>query len=157
MGYVKFDPFRTFEHFARKMQQAAEDVEKGIGMEFGNGFNPRIDITEDEKGVYLGVELPGVKKEDVKITVNDENVLNIKGVKSRPFVESKDAAEGEVQQSERTYVKAERRFGEFNRSFLLPENINKESIQAKYENGILNISLAKIEPAKPKEIEIAVG
>ncbi len=155
MAYINFDPFRTVEQFARKMQQMANDVEKGVGVEFGEGFNPRVDITEDVKNVYLSFELPGVKKEDVKITINDENILSLKGNKQRA-IQNTDDKDGEVQAAERTYVKVERRFGEFNRSFAMPENINKESIQAKFDNGILNLILAKIEPVKPKEVEISV-
>jgi HSP20 family protein len=157
MGYVKFDPFRSVEFMARKMQQVADEIEKGVSVEFGTGFSPRIDITEDEKNVYLHAELPGVKKEDVKITINEENVLNIKGDKKRVFEVAVESKEAEANKAERTFIKAERNFGEFTRSFMLPQNLNKDSIQAKFDNGILNITLAKIEPAKPKDIEISVG
>ena len=155
MAYINFDPFRTVEQFAKKMQNIANEVEKGVNIDFGDGFNPRVDITEDTKNVYLTFELPGVKKEDVKITINDENTLSLKGNKVRPNVN--DNKDGEVQQVERTYIKIERKYGEFTRNFLMPENINKESIQAKFENGVLFVTLAKIEPVKPKEVEITVS
>jgi HSP20 family protein len=91
------------------------------------------------------VELPGVKKEDVKLTINDENVLVIKGEKKKD--ESKD----------KVYVRSERSYGAFERSFRLSDNINKDSINAKYDNGILNISFQKKEPQKPKEVNINIS
>lgn len=156
MGYYRFDPFRGMEHFVKRIQQISDEFEKGFTVEYGS-FAPKVDISEDEKHLYIQAELPGVRKEDVKVTVNNDNVFFIKGEKKRPFVEQKDAKDGEVQQEERTYIKAERSYGEFTRSFVLPENINKDSIQAKFENGVLFVTLAKIEPAKPKEVEISIS
>jgi HSP20 family protein len=156
MTYINFDPFKTVEQFARRMQEFANEFEKNINYDFNENFRPRVDISEDEKNVYLVFEISGVKKEDVKITISEDKVLTVKGSKERPFV-NKEQKDGEVQSSEHTYIKAERRFGEFSRSFSLPDNINTEAINAKYENGLLYITLAKIEPAKPKEIEISVS
>ncbi len=153
MSYIKFDPFRGFEQIARKMNQVINEVEKGVSVEYGS-FSPRLDIAEDEKNLYLYVELPGIKKEDVKITINDDRVLFLKGEKKRDYQEAK---EGEVNTESRTYIRAERAYGEFNRSFVLPENINAENVNANFNNGVLTITLNKIEPAKPKEIEIQIG
>lgn len=149
MGYINFDPFRTVEQFAKKIQHIANDVEKGYDIEFGNGFSPRVDIVEDSKKVMLTFELPGIKKDDVKITINEENVITVKGKKV------KEVSDGEA--GNKNYFRYERKFGEFSRGFALPENINKEKIIAKFENGILSIELDKIEPEKPKEIEISVS
>ncbi len=156
MAYYRFDPYRGMEHLFKRIQQFSEEMEKGLTVEYGN-FTPKIDISEDEKHLYLHAELPGVAKEDVKVSINEDNYIFIKGTKKRPFDLNADAKDGEVQKEERTYIKAERSYGEFSRSFVLPDNINKESISAQYDNGILNITLAKIEPAKPKEIEISIA
>ncbi|HRP01997.1 MAG TPA: Hsp20/alpha crystallin family protein [Candidatus Kapabacteria bacterium] len=155
MAYVNFDPFKVVEQFARKMQSVANEVEKGVNVDFGSSFNPRIDINEDDKSVRLYCELAGVKKEDVKITINDENTISIKGIKKRNDTNSNDIED--TQEQSRVYTKMERKFGEFSRSFLMPDNINKGSIEAKFDNGILQITLNKIEAVQAKEVEISVS
>lgn len=155
MAYYRFDPFRGMEQVIKKFQQMSDEIEKGITVEYGN-FTPKIDISEDEKSLYLVAELPGINKEDVKVSVNEDNYIFIKGIKKRPFDTQAEAKDGEVQKEERTYIKAERSYGEFSRSFILPDNINKDSISAQFDNGLLKISLDKIEPAKPKEVEISI-
>lgn len=146
MAIVRFDPFRRFGGMTRRFDDIFGDLEKGVNIEYG-GFAPRVDISEDEKNVHLCVELPGIRKEDVKVTVNDENVLTIKGEKKRE--ETVEDKEGD-----RSYVRVERSFGEFTRSFVLPDTVKSDSVAAKYENGVLNLTLEKVEPKKPKEVEI---
>lgn len=156
MSYYRFDPFRGMEHVIKKFQQMSDEIEKGITVEYGS-FSPKIDISEDEKSLFIVAELPGISKEDVKVSINEENYIFIKGIKKRPFDTQSEAKDGEVQKEERTYIKAERSYGEFSRSFILPVNINKESITAQFDNGLLKITLTKIEPAKPKEVEISIA
>jgi HSP20 family protein len=146
MAIVRFDPFRGLSGITRRFGDFFDDFEKGINIEYG-GFSPKVDISEDEKNIFINVELPGIRKEDVKVTVNDDNVLTIKGTKKRE--ETVEDKEGD-----RSFVRVERAFGEFTRSFVLPDNVKSDSIDAKYENGVLNLSLEKVEPKKPKEIEI---
>jgi HSP20 family protein len=146
MAIVRFDPFRSFTGLTRRFSDLFEDFEKGVNIEYG-GFAPKVDISEDEKNIFINVELPGIRKEDVKVTVNDDNVLTIKGTKKRE--ETVEDKEGD-----RTFVRVERSFGEFSRSFILPDNVKSDKIDAKYENGVLNLTLEKVEPKKPKEIEI---
>ena len=146
MAIVKFDPFRGLTGLTRRFGDLFEDFENGINIEYG-GFAPKVDISEDEKNVYLNVELPGIRKEDVKVTVNDDNVLTIKGTKKKE--ETVEDKEGD-----RSYIRVERSYGEFARSFVLPDTVKTDKIDAKYENGVLNLTLEKVEPKKPKEIEI---
>lgn len=145
MTLLRFDPARSFETIARKMSDFTSEVEKGISFEFGS-FSPRIDISENDKTLNVIAEIPGVNKEDVQLTVNDENILIIKGTKK---AYEKD--------SEKKFVKVERGFGDFSRSFMLPDNINKDSISAKFENGVLTVKLDKKEPEAPKEIKIEIS
>lgn len=156
MAYYRFDPFRGMEHVINKFQHISDEIEKGITIEYGS-FLPKVDISEDEKSVYLIAELPGIAKEDVKVSINEDNYIVVKGTKKRPFTTQNEAKDGEVQSEERTYIKAERSFGEFSRSFVLPDNVMKDSISAKFDNGLLTITLTKIEPAKPKEVEISIA
>lgn len=155
MTYLRLDPFRGFEKLTRRMANIADEFEKGFSIEYGP-FAPRIDISEDENNLYFIAELPGVKKDDVKVTISDDNIIYFKGSKKRPF-ENDEVVDGEVQKPERTYIRAERSYGEFTRSFSLPDNINKESISAKYDDGVLTVTLAKVEPVKPKQIEVSIN
>lgn len=144
MSLLRFDPIRSFEQMSKKMSNVASEFEKGFSFEFG-GFSPRIDITEDEKGTYFYVEIPGMKKEDIKVSVNEENIITIKGDKK--VYDNKE---------ELSFVRVERNFGEFTRSFMLPENVERDSIKAKFEDGVLSITLSKKEPEQPKEVEINI-
>ncbi len=143
MTFVRVNPWKSFEKATNKMNQIASDFEKGFAIETG-GFNPRVDLIEDEQKYYIIVELPGVSKEDVKISVNEERILTIKGEKKSLSNENS------------SYLRTERLFGSFARNFALPENLDSEKISAKYNNGILEISLPKVEPPMPKEIEINI-
>ncbi len=141
---LKIDPFRSFGNTTRKMSQLMEELEKGINFEMG-AFKPRVDISEDSANVYFIAELPGMNKEDVKITINEENMLTIKGEKKSSI--------GDGNSTHRS----ERIFGSFERAFVLPENIATGNVQAKFENGLLELTIAKVEPPKPNEIEVAIA
>ncbi len=144
MTLVRLNPWKAFERAATKLNDIASQAEKGFTLETG-GFSPRVDIIEDEKFYFLNLELPGINKEDVKISVNEENLLVIKGEKR---VQQKDGL---------SYLRTERVFGQFSRAFALPDNLNSDAIAAKFENGILEITLPKVEPPAPKEIEINIA
>lgn len=148
MAIFRFDPVRSFEGLTKRMNEFVSDIDKGINIEFGS-YAPRVDIIEDEKNIYIQAELAGVPKEEVKVSVNDDNVLSIKGNKKRSFNENEKL-------EDKTYIRSERNFGEFSRAFLLPDNVKKDSIQAKFENGVLFLNLEKIEPEKPKEIHVDI-
>jgi HSP20 family protein len=150
MSIVRIDPFRGFDSLARKMNSFVSEFDKGINVEYGN-FLPKIDISEDENAIYIQAELAGMKKEDVKVSVNDDNLISIKGKKAKEFKEEKEGEDNKL-----VYLRMERSFGEFTRSFQLPDNVDKDSISAKYEDGILNISLKKKEPEKPKEVLVNI-
>lgn len=148
MAVVRFDPFRGFESVAKKMTSLMDEMDKGVRFEYG-GFSPRVDIIDSDENLLVQVEMPGVKKEDVKITINEDNVLLIKGEKIREEnLEDNDKG---------CFLRVERNFGSFSRSFMLPDNIKDDSITAKFENGILEINLEKVEPAKPKEVKVDIS
>ena len=103
---------------------------------------PSVDILEAGDRVEIRAELPGVSSEEVTISVMDDT-LTLKGKKKQ--VEGAD---------EDTYHRAERSYGRFNRAFKLPANLQAESVEAKFKDGVLTISLPKAEKAKPTEVEI---
>jgi HSP20 family protein len=114
-------------------------------VEFPVNRFPRVDVVDDEKSIKLIAELPGVKKEDVKILLED-GYLTVSGDKKNDF-EGKE---------EINIIRNERLFGKFERKFELPEDINPDEIKAKFENGLLKISIDKLIPEKPKERIIEV-
>jgi len=148
MPMIRFNPGWEFQNMAKEMNRFMQENfshENRPRFEIGD-FKPRIDVLEDEKALYFEAEIAGVKKDDVKVSVNDENILTIKGEKK---FEKKDQAT--------SCCRNERSFGEFMRSFQLPGNVDPEKISAKYENGILTLTVPKIEPVKPVEKEIAIS
>src|SRR5947208_16420655 len=106
---------------------------------------PPVDIFEDAEGLRIIAEVPGVKPEDVKISLED-NVLTVKGAKQQVAEEKTER----VHRYERTY-------GAFERSFTLPASVEPNDIKANYDHGVLTITLPKSERAKPRQIDVEVG
>lgn len=107
-----------------------------------NNFVPGIDISETEDEFLISAELPGMKKEDISVNL-DNRYLTISG--ERKF---------EKEENGKKFHRVETSYGAFNRSFQLPDNVEEESIAASYENGLLNISLKKAEDKVKKKIKI---
>ncbi|MCX8054453.1 MAG: Hsp20/alpha crystallin family protein [Ignavibacteria bacterium] len=145
MTTLRFDPFRGFEQMLRKINEVAGEIERGVTVETG-GYNPRIDIFEDNSSVYIVAEIAGIPKEKVNVKLTEDRILMISGTKER--------CEGE---KDKTYLRSERNFGEFSRSFVLPENLDLSAVKANYRDGVLEITIAKKQPEPPKEIEIAIS
>ena len=114
--------------------------EKGISRLF-----PPADVIENKDSFIVRAELPGLKKEDIKVTLQN-NVFIINGEKKK-----------EQEEKNHTYHKVERSYGTFHRSFELPVSVNSDGIKAEFKDGILTVELPKIEEAKPKEISISVN
>ncbi len=127
---------RMFETFFR-----GEQEESSL---FSPTWKPAVDIVEHENEYIAKVELPGVDKNNVKITMQD-NVLTIRGEKNQ---EKKD--------KESNFHRVERFYGSFQRSFTLPTSVRNDAIEADYKDGILTIHMPKAEEAKPKQIEVKV-
>jgi len=116
-----------------------------VNVEFKNVIlTPRVDAVETDTQYTLLVELAGVTKEDVQVTVEDQ-VLTIKGEKKRPELHDN------VQ-----FVSKGRRFGKFERSFKLAENVDATNISAEFANGILTLTLPKIEVKKPEPTTVEI-
>jgi HSP20 family protein len=145
MSMLTFEPFRGFDTVTRRMFDRISEMDRDIKPEVSN-FSPRVDISNTESSTILHVEIPGVNKEDVKISINEERILSIRGEKKQSET-----------QEDHKFIRIERRFGSFNRSFTLPEFIDINAIQAEFNNGILTITLPKVEPEKPKSIEVPIA
>ena len=109
-----------------------------------SNYTPKVRISEDKNCFYIIMEIPGISKEDVKLSV-ENNILLVNGVKK----ENKKTEENNI-------IVNEIYFGEFSRNFNLSKDINIEAVDAEFNDGVLNITLPKIEEAKPvvKEINI---
>lgn len=145
MSIIKVDPFRGIDTMVRRFNEAFEEsMNGGLKFEIGD-FSPRVDVCEDEKALTFHVELPGIPKDQVKVTVSNENILTISGEKKR-----EEKSEG------KNFMRVERSYGSFTRSFNLPDNLWTDKVDARFENGVLNVSIPKKEPSKPKHHEVSI-
>ena len=108
-------------------------------------WSPAVDIYETEQELVVKADLPDVKPEDLDIRV-ENNILTIRG--ERKF---------EKKVNENNYLRIERSYGSFSRSFSLANTVNTEAIKADYKDGVLTLSIPKREEAKPKQIKVQVG
>jgi len=108
-------------------------------------WSPSVDITEDEKEYLVKVDLPEVKKEDVKVSV-ENGVLAISGERKL-----------EKEEKGKKYHRIERSYGSFMRSFALPESTDGSKVTAEYKDGLLRVHLPKSEQAKPRAVEVKVA
>lgn len=109
---------------------------------FGSAWVPAVDVFEDKDSVKIIAELPGVSRDDVKLSI-ENNVLTIRGEKKQEAEENTER----VHRYERTY-------GSFERAFALPNSIDTDKIEADHADGILTISIPKAEKARPREIPV---
>ena len=134
-------PLEELHRMRQQLDQLFEDAATPH-QRLSAGVFPLINLTEDKDNYYVRAELPGVKGEELDIQVTGNN-LGISG-------ERKIAAEEEGAK----YHRREREAGRFSRMIGLPGDINSEKVNAKIENGILTVVLAKAEAAKPKQISV---
>ena len=109
-----------------------------------NNFMPGLDVSETDDQFQVNVELPGMKKEDIDVSL-ENNRLTVSGERSFEKEHDKNGTK---------YHRVESRYGAFERSVQLPDNVDAESIEAAYEDGILKISIDKSEDKVRKQIEI---
>ncbi len=114
-------------------------------MVYADGVMPPVDIEEDDREYLLKAELPGMKKEDVKLKV-EGGTLSISGERKE-----------EKEEKDKKHHRVERSYGAFMRSFALPEVVLSEKVSAEFKDGILTVHVPKDEKAKPKAIEVKVS
>lgn len=138
MTLIKFEPVRELETLHDRIQRYFDDF-PNFGFNLNDNFYPIIDISEDKENINVIAEIPGVKKDEIKITLQD-NILTIEGEKKK-----------ESGEKEKNYFRSERIYGSFKRCFTLPDLVDSEKVEAKFEDGMLNIQLKKIEQRKRNE------
>ncbi len=145
MLITRFDPFAEIRELEKRLMNAVNVPAEG-DKEVVNAFVPTVNTREDENAYIVEVDLPGVKKEDIKVNIDPEKrTLTISG--ERKFKE-------EVKKED--YYKIESSYGKFMRTFSLPENVDVDHIDAKTEEGVLEITLPKIKKEETEVKEIPV-
>jgi HSP20 family protein len=148
MTLVRWDPFRELEEVSERLNRVfTRPAMRTNGKEQLTvaDWMPTVDISETDGEYLIKAELPEVKKEDVKVTV-ENGVLTIQGERLQ-----------EKEESGKKFHRVERSYGSFVRSFTLPESVDEGAVKADYKDGVLNLHLPKSEKVKPKAIEVKVG
>ena len=148
MAIVRWEPFRdlltTQDRFNRLFNETFSNF-------FGNeqlaqqAWAPAVDIYETDHDLVIKAEVPGVDPKDVEIRIED-GTLYLKGERK-----------SEHEEKGKNVHRIERSYGAFVRTFTLPQSVNTENVKADYKDGVLTLTMAKREEAKPKTIKISVG
>jgi HSP20 family protein len=148
---MRWDPFQDLRSAQDEMAQMNPTLAHALGLHTQQGnarstaWAPALDISERKDAYLVTVELPGLKPEDLDITMED-GLLTIQG--ERQFTQ---------ESSEQRFHRVERRYGAFRRSITLPAHVMAEGIQASFEDGVLQILVPKAEEATPKRIQVRPG
>jgi HSP20 family protein len=142
---TQFQPFRRVftlqdqinRHFDGAFERSSDETNLTL-------WTPAVDIVETEHNLVVKADLPDIKPQELDIRV-ENNILTIRG--ERKF---------EKKENESDYLRVERCYGAFSRSFSLANTVNAEAIQADYKNGVLTLNIPKREEAKPKQIKVRV-
>lgn len=136
-------PLASLLNFSRDLDRLFEG---SVGLRsVEDAFNPALELREDADTVTVSVELPGVDRKDVNVSIHD-GVLTVSGERKQ---------EKEVQEGE--YVRTERRYGRFERQVGLTQPVVADKVKAAYKDGVLTITLPKAAEAKPKSIDISAN
>jgi len=150
MAIVKWRPIREWNPFA-EMLDLENRLNRFLGFTLGKqtgtgvvSWSPSVDVYREGDNFVLKSELPGLTKDDIDISIQD-NIVTLKGTKKE-----------EKEVKEENYYHSERTFGTFERSFELPSNIDRSKVNATFKYGILNVTLPVSEESKPKQIKINI-
>ena len=147
---TRWDPFRELDDLQNRLSTifgrapVKKEGDKREALTVAE-WAPLVDIVEDDKNYVIKAELPGIKKEEIKVGVQDD-VLTISG--ERKY---------EKEEKDKKFHRIERAYGSFVRSFTIPEDSDGEKVSAEFKDGILIVHLPKTEKVKPKQVEVKVG
>lgn len=141
MYQFELRPFRKNWNPALEWEKEVEKMFDGFKTQ--HAFTPACEIIDEEKSYFISLDIPGLKKEDLDIEVKD-NHLYISGERKNPERSEKE-----------NLIRSERRYGKFSRVFTVPQNVNADSIMARFEDGVLEITLPKEEKTQAKKITIS--
>jgi HSP20 family protein len=148
MNLTRWEPYRELATLQDRLNRAfgsafgRSDRDDEVGLA---SWAPPVDIAEEKDRIVITAELPGFREDQIEIQ-SENGMLTLRG--ERKFEKESDA---------RSYHRVERSYGQFVRSFALPNNVDREKIKADFSNGLLRIELPKREDAKPRTIRITAG
>ena len=142
---VRYDPVGRIFSLREDFDDIVKDFFAGFSnVGTGRGVCPLLDVRENKEKYTISVEIPGVEKKNLKISVKKDKLI-IQGEKKE-----------EKKRQEESYLRVERSYGNFMRSVSLPMEVDQSKITAKYDNGVLKIILPKIRKGKSKEVEVKI-
>ena len=145
---TRWDPLRDLATMQNRINRFVRESYSPEGPEEAlttTSFAPPVDIYEDEHTIAVKMEVPGMDEKDIDVRVED-NTLTVHGERKI-----------EKEEKEENFRRVERQYGSFTRSFTLPSSVDLGQVSARYDQGVLKISLAKKAEAKPKLIKVNVG
>ena len=143
MALIRWQPRESFA-IQREIDNLVSKFWGDVDTYHGTGWHPRVDVAESDHEFTVTAELPGLNREDIVVTLED-NVLTIEGERKH-----------EDEQKDKQFYRRERFYGTFKRAFKLGTEVQADTIAANYKDGILTLTLPKSEAAKPRQIEVAV-
>jgi HSP20 family protein len=143
MNLMRFDPYRELASLEERLHRAFGQTERRD--ESLAAWAPPVDIAEEKDRILITAELPGFRQDQISVQM-ENGMLTLSG--ERRF---------EKESAEKAYHRIERSYGQFVRSFSLPNNVDREKIQARFTDGLLQLELPKREDAKPRKIQISGG
>ncbi|MHB1001676.1 MAG: Hsp20/alpha crystallin family protein [Armatimonadota bacterium] len=146
MSIARWDPFRDLESLQEDVNKLFQErfVKPRRETASARVWAPVVDVIEDNEQIIVKAELPGMRKEDIDIELAGDTLV-IKGERKLENDEKKD-----------NYVRVERAYGQFQRSFTIGVPVKSDQVKANYKDGILEIIIPKSEEVKPKKVEVAV-
>src|SRR5579864_158375 len=151
---TQWNPFREMTSLQERVNRLFDETMPGFFGSRGSAdrsgqttrwFAPAADVQEDENHLYLDFELPGINEKDVKVTL-ENNVLTVEGERKQ-----------EKKSDKGNWLHQECFYGTFSRSFTLPGTVNADSVEATFNNGVLEVRIEKKAEAKPKQIQIGIS
>jgi HSP20 family protein len=147
MSMTRWDPFQDLQSFRDEMNRT---LGRWFSREEGDEPTPRrwmpaLDVTETKDAYQIDVEVPGLRPEDINVTV-DQGMLTVQGERR-----------SEEEKGDRSYHRVERRYGSFRRSISLPRDVDASKVKANYDSGVLRLTVPKTAGSQAKRIEVKKG
>jgi HSP20 family protein len=148
MNLVRFDPLRELEDMTFRLNRffgppAQRRADDGDGTMFAD-WSPAMDIQETDKEYLVKADLPDVKREDVKVAI-EEGILTVEGERKQ-----------EKEEKNKKFHRVERSYGKFVRKLAVPAEVDAQKVAAEFKDGVLNVHLPKSPLAKPKSVDVKV-
>jgi len=144
---TRWEPVRELANLQERMNRLFNDSFSPVVSQeslSAGSFVPPVDVYEDEQGIRLKMEVPGIDEKDIDVRL-ENSLLTVRGERKL-----------ENETKEENYHRIERRYGSFTRSFTLPNTVNPEEVKASYSKGVLTIALGKRAEARPKQIKVNI-